>query len=228
MSQVKENGTCPNCGLTEGSYVPAPHHLLPGTLLQGRYLLGRVLGEGGFGITYVGRDTRLGVKIAVKEYYPVGNAVRNTSDSIQVNCVSRTTGSYERGKEKFLKEARTMGKLEKEPQIVAVKDFFEENNTAYIVMEYIEGTTLKELTAQHGGKIPADELFQMIKPLFPALQRMHDLGLIHRDISPDNLMLENGNIKLLDFGCAKEIFGEMMQNQQTQTLILKHGYSPFE
>lgn len=228
MTPVKENGVCPACGLTEGSYVPAPHHLLPGTVLQDRYLIGRVLGEGGFGITYVGRDTRLGLKIAVKEYYPVGNAARNNQESITVTSSSRTTGTYEKGKFKFLQEAMTMGKLEKEPQIVGVKDFFQENNTAYIVMEYIEGTTLKELTAQRGGRIPADELFEMIKPMFGAIQHMHDLGLIHRDISPDNLMLENGDIKLLDFGCAKDVTDSSQVNQQTQTLILKHGYSPFE
>ncbi|MCD7804660.1 MAG: serine/threonine protein kinase [Oscillospiraceae bacterium] len=228
MTPVKENGVCPACGLTEGSYVPAPHHLLPGTVLQDRYLIGRVLGEGGFGITYVGRDTRLGLKIAVKEYYPVGNAARNNQESVTVTSSSRTTGTYEKGKSKFLQEAMTMGKLEKEPQIVGVKDFFQENNTAYIVMEYIEGTTLKELTAQRGGRIPADELFEMIKPMFGAIQHMHDLGLIHRDISPDNLMLENGDIKLLDFGCAKDVTDSSQVNQQTQTLILKHGYSPFE
>ncbi|MCD7847428.1 MAG: serine/threonine protein kinase [Oscillospiraceae bacterium] len=228
MTPVKENGVCPACGLTEGSYVPAQHHLLPGTVLQDRYLIGRVLGEGGFGITYVGRDTRLGVKIAVKEYYPVGNAARNNLESVTVTSSSRTTGTYEKGKTKFLEEARTMGKLEKEPEIVGVKDFFKENNTAYIVMEYIEGTTLKELTKQRGGKIPSDELFEMIEPLFGAVQHMHDLGLIHRDISPDNLMLENGNIKLLDFGCAKDVTDSSQVNQQTQTLILKHGYSPFE
>ncbi len=228
MTPVKENGVCPACGLTEGSYVPAPHHLLPGTVLQDRYLIGRVLGEGGFGITYVGRDTSLGLKIAVKEYYPVGNAARNNQESVTVTSSSRTTGTYEKGKSKFLQEAMTMGKLEKEPQIVGVKDFFQENNTAYIVMEYIEGTTLKELTAQRGGRIPADELFEMIKPMFGAIQHMHDLGLIHRDISPDNLMLENGDIKLLDFGCAKDVTDSSQVNQQTQTLILKHGYSPFE
>ena len=197
-------------------------------MLQGRYLIGRVLGEGGFGITYVGRDTRLGVKIAVKEYYPVGNATRNNQDSVTVTSSSRTTGTYERGKAKFMQEARTMGKLEKDPQIVSVRDFFEENNTAYIVMEYIEGTTLKELTSQRGGKIPAGEFFEMIEPLFGAVQHMHELGLIHRDISPDNLMLESGDIKLLDFGCAKDVTDISQVNQQTQTLILKHGYSPFE
>ncbi|MCD8006359.1 MAG: serine/threonine protein kinase [Oscillospiraceae bacterium] len=228
MTPVNENGVCPACGLTEGSYVPAPHHLLPGTVLQDRYLIGRVLGEGGFGITYVGRDTRLGVKIAVKEYYPVGNAARNNLESITVSSSSRTTGTYEKGKSKFLQEARTMGKLEKDPHIVSVKDYFQENNTAYIVMEYIEGTTLKELTKQRGGRIPADELFDMIKPMFGAIHHMHALGLIHRDISPDNLMLENGDIKLLDFGCAKDVTDSTQVNQQTQTLILKHGYSPFE
>ena len=205
MTPVVPGEPCPNCGLTGGSYTSQPHQLPAGTILAGRYLLGRVLGEGGFGITYIGCDTRLELRIAVKEYYPVNHVSRNCRVSNAVNCFSGVAGQgFEKGRERFIREARTMARMDKTPQIVAVRDYFQENNTAYIVMEYVDGTTFKELVAQKGGKIPASELLPMVEPLFRALESMHALGLIHRDISPDNLMLENGMVRLLDFGCARD------------------------
>ncbi|MCD7847429.1 MAG: serine/threonine protein kinase [Oscillospiraceae bacterium] len=223
MSPLGADGSCP-CGLNEENYVPAFHQLQPGTVLQGRYLVGKVLGEGGFGITYVGRELKLGLKIAIKEYYPSGSATRTSSQSSEVHSAYGNDDTFAKGKEKFLNEAKTMALLDRQPHIVAVKDYFEENNTAYIVMEYVEGTTLKELTKEKGGKIPASELLELIKPMFSALGRMHSLGLIHRDISPDNLMIENGSIKLLDFGCAKDL----SSGEVTQAIVLKHGYAPLE
>ncbi len=226
MTPVVPGEPCPNCGLTGGSYTSQPHQLPAGTILAGRYLLGRVLGEGGFGITYIGCDTRLELRIAVKEYYPVNHVSRNCRVSNAVNCFSGIAGQgYEKGRERFIREARTMARMDKTPQIVAVRDYFQENNTAYIVMEYVDGTTFKELVAQKGGKIPASELLPMVEPLFRALESMHALGLIHRDISPDNLMLENGMVRLLDFGCARE---SAARGSETMTIVLKQGYSPVE
>lgn len=225
MTPVPEGETCPNCGLTAGNYVPSPHHLPPGTVLLDRYLIGRVLGEGGFGITYIGCDLRLEMKVAIKEYYPVNQATRNASASLNVsNLVGPAGAGFERGKLRFLNEARTMARLDKQSVIVSVKDYFEANNTAYIAMEYVEGTTLKELVEQRGGRIPPDELFRILEPLFGALSKMHDNHLIHRDISPDNLMLENGEIRLLDFGCAREA----AKGTETLTISLKQGYAPVE
>ena len=117
-----------------------------------------------------------------------------------------------------------MARMEKQPQIVMVRDFFEANNTAYIVMEYVEGTNFIDLAKQRGGRIPADELFRLIEPLFTALSAMHKAGLIHRDISPDNLMLEHGSVRLLDFGCARE----SSSGTETMTVALKQGYAPIE
>lgn len=225
MTQVPEGESCPNCGLTAGTYVPSPHHLPPGTILMGRYLIGRVLGEGGFGITYIGCDLRLELKIAIKEYYPVDRATRNASASTDVTSfIGPSAKSFERGKQKFLNEARVMARMDKQQVIVSVRDFFEANNTAYIVMEYVEGTTFHDLVEQRGGRIPPDELFPMIEPLFRALSVVHESGLIHRDISPDNLMLENGEVRLLDFGCAREA----SHGTETMTIALKHGYAPLE
>ena len=225
MTPVQEGESCPVCGLTSGNYVPSPHHLPPGTVLQGRYLVGRVLGEGGFGITYIGCDLRLELKVAIKEYYPVDRSTRNASATLNVTSfMGLSAKSFERGKQKFLEEARTMARMDKQQVIVGVRDFFEANNTAYIVMEYIEGTTFSDLTEQYGGRIPPRELFRTIEPLFQALAMMHESGLIHRDISPDNLMLENGKVRLLDFGCARET----TRGTETLTIALKHGYAPLE
>ena len=224
MTPVSEDGSCPSCGLTSGSYTPLPHHIPPGTVLMDRYLIGRVLGEGGFGITYIGCDLRLELKVAIKEYFPTNWVARHSELSLAVSCYAGAAGSYEKGKSRFLYEARTMARMDKQPEIVSVRDFFELNNTAYIVMEYVDGTTFKELVAQRGGRIPAGELLHMIEPLFSALSAVHEAGLIHRDISPDNLMLERGSIRLLDFGCARE----STQGTETMTITLKHGYAPIE
>lgn len=225
MTPVPEGESCSVCGLTSGTYIPSLHHLPPGTVLMNRYLVGRVLGEGGFGITYIGCDLRLELKVAIKEYYPVDRATRNASASLEVtNFIGPSAKSFERGKQKFLGEAQVMARLDKQQVIVSVRDFFEINNTAYIVMEYIEGITFRELVEKKGGKIPAEELFPMVEPLFHALTIIHENGLIHRDISPDNLMLENGKIRLLDFGCAREA----SRGTETMTIALKHGYAPIE
>ena len=225
MSRVEPGKSCPVCKLTEGSYTPAPHHLPPGTVLGSRYLVGRVLGEGGFGITYIGCDLRLEMKVAIKEYYPADSVSRNCQASLGVvTHVGSATQNYEKGLKRFLYEARTMARMEKQPQIVMVRDFFEANNTAYIVMEYVEGTNFEDLTRQRGGRIEAEELFRLIEPLFPALSAVHAAGLIHRDISPDNLMLEHGSVRLLDFGCARE----SLRGTETMTIALKQGYAPIE
>ncbi len=225
MAQVEPDKPCPSCGLTVGSYKSQPKHLPAGTVLRERYLVGRVLGEGGFGITYIGRDLVLGLKVAIKEYFPTDRASRNCAVSVSVESfLGNQSDIFEKGKQRFLEEARTMARLDRLPNIVGVRDFFEENATAYIVMEYIDGTTLSALVEQRGGAMPAWELLHLIEPLFDSLGAMHELGLIHRDISPDNLMLEHGIIKLLDFGCAREA----ADGDATMTIMLRHGYAPLE
>ena len=226
MSRVRPGEPCPVCGLTQDSYTPATHYLPPGTVLMNRYLIGRALGEGGFGITYIGRDLRLEMKVAIKEYFPSDRAARDAAASMDVHsCMGRNNSGYEQGLSRFLCEARTMARMEKQPQIVMVRDYFEANNTTYIVMEYVEGTNFIDLAARRGGRIPASELFPLIEPLFTALSAMHKAGLIHRDISPDNLMLEQGSVRLLDFGCARE---SSQGTDSTMTVALKQGYAPIE
>lgn len=225
MMPVEEGTPCPNCGQTADSYTPAVYHLPLGTVLKERYLIGRVLGEGGFGITYIGCDLRLKMRVAIKEYFPTDKANRISKDSLNISChAGSAAGRYAEGREQFLQEALTLAKMDKQSVIVGVRDFFEENNTAYIVMEYVGGTTFKDLTERRGGHIPPEELMALMEPLFSALSAMHAQGLIHRDISPENLMLESGKIRLLDFGCARE----SQNGDSTLTVTMKQGYAPVE
>ena len=184
-------GCCSVCGKDPETYVPSSHHLSPGTLLRDRYLLGCVLGEGGYGITYIGYDILLQNRVAVKEYFPVELCTRDTIGGNSVNILSGIPAkNYARGMHKYLTEARLLAKMEKQRVIVNVRDYFEDNRTAYIVMEYIEGITFTELVHNYGGRIPEQELFPIVEPLFGALCSLHQYGLIHRDMCPDNLMLE--------------------------------------
>ena len=214
---------CPKCGLTAESYRPASRHLPCGTILAGRYYIGRVIGEGGFGITYLGFDVTLERKVAVKEYFPSAWASRYNERSLDISCNTGTQENFSQGKERFIREARAMAKMNKQREIADVEDFFESNGTAYIVMEYVDGVTLKAKVLNEGA-IPVNELFELMYPVMDALQAMHESGLIHRDVSPDNLMLEKGRLRLIDFGCARE----NTAGDETMTVMHKQGFSPAE
>lgn len=224
MHPVQPGQPCPNCKRDPETYHPESRQLSPGTLLQERYVLGRALGAGGFGITYLGWDLKLERRVAVKEYFPTAFLKRETSVTLDVTCYTASgQEAYTKGREQFLREARTMAALEKIPQMVRVLDFFPEHNTAYIVMEFLEGQTLKEIT-QAQGPCSAQVLLPMLEPVIRAMESMHQANIIHRDISPDNLMLlSNGTVKLMDFGCARDIQGEV-----TMTAMLKEGFAPYE
>ena len=202
------------------------HCLRKGTRLIGHYTIEGVLGQGGFGITYLGIDELHEKKVAIKEFFPQGIVTRNIEyqDTVTVTFVGEKD-NYEKGKERFLKEARTMAKFSKDKGIVKALDFFEINNTAYIVMEYLEGVTLKQYLAEN-KRIDAEDLVELLVPLIEALDEIHSQGLIHRDISPDNIMvLPDGRIKLMDFGAARDYteFGE-----KSLSIVLKPGYAPPE
>ena len=202
------------------------HCLRKGTRLIGRYTIERVLGQGGFGITYLGIDELHEKKVAIKEFFPQGIVTRNIEyeDAVTVTFVGEKD-NYNKGKEKFLKEARIMARFSKDEGIVKAQDFFEINNTAYIVMEYLEGITLKQYLREN-ERIEPEELLELFVPLIESLDEIYSQGLIHRDISPDNIMvLLGGKIKLMDFGAARDYtdFGE-----KSLSLILKPGYAPPE
>lgn len=203
------------------------------TILAGKYLVGPVLGQGGFGITYKGYDLNLETYVAIKEYFPVELVSRDTSSGYgdKVVSLSGEKGTvYRQGLKKYMEEAQHISRLQGIPGIISVKDFFYENETAYIVMEYIDGVSLKEYLDCQGGRIAEEEALQIMKPVLEGLEKVHMSGLIHRDISPDNIMLilEQGKVKeakLIDFGAARMT---EKNDQKSLTIILKHGYAPEE
>lgn len=221
----EQDELCPYCGRSEKEYHMEAHHLEPGTVVYGKYLVGKVLGEGGFGITYIGRDLNLDLLVAIKEYYPYGCVNRNStySETITVsNVISKD--EFENGKKKLMDEARTLAKFSDLKGIVGVRDFFQDNNTAYIVMDYLDGITLKEYLKIH-GKLEFSETMKLLKPIMEDLERVHETGLIHRDISPDNIMiLKDGSAKMMDFGAARQIDNDL----KSKSIVLKPGYTPEE
>ena len=191
------------------------------TGLIGRYVIQEVLGQGGFGITYLGIDKLYGNKVAIKEYYPQKIAMRKAQyeDVVTVTSIEEKN-NYDKGKKRFLDEAQVMARFNKNEGIVKILDFFEANNTAYIVMEYLEGITLKQYLGKY-GVLQFRNLIEMMLPLLEALIEIHSQGLIHRDISPDNIMVQhNGKLKLMDFGAES--------GNKSLTVILKPGYAPPE
>ena len=221
-----ENGVCTKCGFDMNSYTIMPHHLVPGTLVKQRYKIGRVLGEGGFGITYIGIDTVLNLKVAIKEFYMSGYVNRNHDASPNVFATLGThRDTFEKNREKFLNEARVLAQFYGEAGIVGVRDFCEENGTAYIIMDFLNGVDLKTYLEQKGRLAP-EEAVKLLMPVMTSLQHVHAEGIIHRDISPDNIMvMEDGSTKLLDFGAAREI---SQTDIKSLSVILKPGYAPEE
>ena len=203
-----------------------PHHLRMGTRLNNRYLIQGVLGEGGFGITYVGMDEVLCQKVAVKEFFPRGAITRNNQQTNEVVSVYGTkAANFHRGEEKFLQEARTLAQFNNVAGVVRVQDFFRENGTAYIVMEYLEGITLKQYLQTY-GPISVEEMQNIFAPILEALDKIHQNGVIHRDISPDNIMcLPEGEAKLMDFGAARDYTD---YSEEGLSVILKMGFAPIE
>ena len=160
-----ENGVCTKCGFDMNGYTVMPHHLVPGTLVKQRYKIGRVLGEGGFGITYIGIDTVLNLKVAIKEFYMSGYVNRNHDASPNVFATLGThRDTFEKNREKFLNEARVLAQFYGEAGIVGVRDFCEENGTAYIIMDFLNGVDLKTYLEQKGRLAP-EEAVKLLMPV---------------------------------------------------------------
>ena len=195
------------------------------SLLQNRYEIKAIIGAGGFGITYLAWDTVLEKNTAIKEYFPNGLVSRTENRKIEV-YLQEQSDEYQQGKERFLREARELTRFSNCKNVVSVFDFFEANNTAYMVMEYLQGTTLKNYMEQKGGRIEESMAINVIFTLMDTLEIVHSAGVIHRDIAPDNVYICSDNtVKLLDFGAAKQAMtGEM----KSASVILKPGYAPVE
>ena len=216
---------CPFCGYVEGTPPKQPHYLTPGTILWNRFIVGTVIGAGGFGITYKCFDTTLGVTVAAKEFYPAG-LVNRAPGECRVGLLSGDKeGQYKERLQRFLMEAQSVAQFGKAKDIVNVFDFFEENGTAYIIMEYIDGVLLKDYLDKQGAVRP-ETAISIIMPIIEAVKKIHSKGIIHRDISPDNIFITSENtIKVFDFGAAQ--LNDSKEGMAAEPVI-KVGYSPLE
>lgn len=221
----KHTAVCPNCGY-DSSYVNTSSSVLPPfTLLNHRYLLGHVLGQGGFGITYIALDTFKDVVCCVKEYMPSEYSERNTDGSLSPNS-SENAAVFEHGKESFLSEAKSLFKLESNPNVVTITDFFSENNTGYLVMDYLDGMNLKRFVMKCGNKIWLQNAKTILTIVAKTLETVHSLGILHRDISPENIFITNsGQVILIDFGASRSYLN---QQSEGMSVLLKPGFAPPE
>jgi serine/threonine protein kinase len=200
--------------------------LPPGTILDGRYLVGRMLGQGGYGITYVGCDIRLGFKVAIKEYMPRDLASRDR-DNVSIRPYSGEAGKYFRhGLEGAIEEGRHLAKLREHRNVVSVVTYFEANGTGYLVMHYVEGHSLFDMTSQCGGRLLEAEVCEILAQMLDGLRAVHDVGLLHRDIKPANVYITSeGVVQILDFGAARETIGKRSKSLSIQ---LTPGYAALE
>ncbi len=200
--------------------------LKSGVILKERYKIEEVIGAGGFGITYRAWDPLLQSYVAIKEYYPSGIATRSADSSKVCVPVGQEQREYHRGRIRFLKEAQDVARFQSEPNIVSIYDYLEENDTAYMVMEYLHGCTLKQYIREHGGRLDTDHILHICLSVLDALAVVHKAGMIHRDISPENIFIcEDLTVKLIDFGAAKQVY---LDGEQTMSVVLKPGYAPPE
>jgi serine/threonine protein kinase len=218
---------CPHCGYDESQKrgpLVLPHRTL---LHQGQYLIGKVLGKpGGFGITYLALDTKLETKVAIKEYLPRDLAGRD-GDHATISAHSADDAEHFRyGLTQFLQEARTLARFD-HANIVRVRNFFEENGTGYLVMDYYDGITLADyLTQQPQGKLPEKTAVDILMPILDGLREVHAKNFLHRDIKPQNIYLTTGNRAiLLDFGAARQA---MSERSRSLSVVLSEGYAPYE
>ena len=216
---------CPFCGYVEGTPPKQPHYLFPGVILKGRFIVGTVIGVGGFGITYKAFDSVLGVTVAVKEFYPAG-LVNRAPGECRVGLLSgEKEGQFADRRKRFLMEAQSVARFGKAKDIVNVFDYFEENGTAYMIMENIEGVLLKDYLDKQGAVEP-ETAMSIVMPIIEAVKKIHSKGIIHRDISPDNIFITDENeIKVFDFGAAQ--LNDSKEGMAAEPVI-KVGYSPLE
>ncbi len=218
---------CPACGYHEGNGPENPVHLPPRTVLKDYYIIGRALGHGGFGIAYLAWDANLQMKIAVKEFFPGDYATRGVDRSTVTPYSGDSRENFEYGLTKFLEEGRAVARFNDHPGIVPMLNFFRDNGTGYLVMQYVPGMSLKQyLELKEGRRISWDEAIAIAMPVMDTLRTVHEVGLLHRDISPDNIYISNTKrVKLLDFGAARLALGD---RSKSLSVILKAGYAPFE
>lgn len=216
---------CPHCGYEEDIRAKQVYQLAPGTILRGRYIMGTGIGFGGFGITYKAFDTVLSIVVAIKEFYPAGLVNRGDGE-VKVGIFSgEKEQEFKRQLGRFLEEAKNMAVFSKEKDIINVYDYFEENQTAYIIMEYVDAPLLKERLLNE-GRMEAEEATAYMSAILEALSKIHAHGIIHKDISPDNIFLTGKDtVKIFDFGAARFPKTEV---ERSEAVVVKAGYTPPE
>ncbi|MBL8258888.1 MAG: protein kinase [Candidatus Competibacteraceae bacterium] len=217
---------CSHCGFSESDQPASRQHLPLRTALQARYTVGRVLGEGGFGITYLGWDDTLALRVAIKEFLPRTLAGRS-GDGLSVQVYQgKSAQEFAYGLEQFLDEARRLARFANHPGIATVRDFFAANQTGYLVMNYLDGVTLQDYLLRQGNRISVDQALDILLPVMDTLRDIHASGLLHRDISPDNLFVPDGKpTKLIDFGAARTA---LSQHSCSLSVVVKPGFAPEE
>ena len=219
------NGVCPHCGY-DNRIRDNGSGMLGSIILDNQYQIGRVLGRGGFGVTYIGYDTKLQTRVAIKEYYPA-HLVARGKDDLTLSALAGNDDSYQKGLEHALRESRVAAGLRHVPGVVQVHNVFTANNTVYIVMDYVDGDTLSNYVQENSGMLTLPKVLNVLGPVSRALQVLHSRKVIHRDVKPDNIMIskETGQGVLLDFGAARIADDSTMSRSSA---VVSAGYAPPE
>jgi serine/threonine protein kinase len=226
MSDKGDDAPCTKCGYNESDTETHQLRIKPRSILKNQYLIGRVLGQGGFGITYLGLDLILHKKVAIKEFMPSMLATRDSDKTSVVPYSGNMEQFFHQGLQSFIGEARSVANFSRHINIVNVNNYFEANNTGYMVMDYLEGEPVSKLIVKRGGRLSLRESFSILFPILEALGEVHKMEIYHRDISPQNIIVTTNDIPvLIDFGAARQIVGEQSYSLD---VVLKHGYSPLE
>ena len=220
-----EDAVCPACGHDNRLRGNGPG-FLRSCVIGGQYMTGRVLGRGGFGITYLGMDLQLNRKVAIKEYFPDGVVSRDPQTQRVTPFGGSMQQTFEDGARRAVREARVAAQLEGIPNTVRIYSVLEANGTVYIVMEYIDGITLTDYVQKSGGSLRWIQAWPVIEPVLDTLSRIHKKGIVHRDVSPDNIMIRYADSApvLLDFGTARDF----TSGRTEHSVSLRLGFSPME
>ena len=224
---IGSNSVCPYCHYDYANAKQYNNVLPPFSVLNNRYLVGRVLGKGGFGVTYLAKDMQLNRVCAIKEYMPTEYSARSgsTKDVIPFSN-DKAKFVFNHGREKFTDEARTLIKFQRNPNVVSILAYFTENNTSYLVMEFLDGQNLRELSKANGGKLNVEFAKEVFVTVASSLMEIHQKGILHRDLSPENIIVtKNNEVKLIDFGAARSF---IMNQNEGMSILLKPGFAPLE
>ena len=219
------NGDSCSCDWERKHNLSAGLVLRPGVILRNEYRVGGALGVGGFGITYKALHLETGAFRAIKEYMPSVFANRVTGGNTVTTVGNSGRDLFEHGLRRFSEEAGVLARIN-HPSVVAVHEYFAENETAYFVMEYLGSVTLASYLDDHGDKLEPGVALELMMRVMDGLRQAHGFGLIHRDVSPDNICIDRGFVRLIDFGAARFAVGE--KHPKSLTVVVKDGYSPIE